>query len=449
MNTKHDDKTVKKPRIALSKGDIDRLLADNATESVSILAKRTRLPYMLIYNIVNQRVRSVSHRHYRMLFGKPPPAQASLKVDGRTFRAMVDLWLYLNAGLSRADLYRELYGLSPRQRADHRIFSGKINAVDGKLVHRMREKFSRAGVDEPLLRQWLEEFTDRPSPGRVPYARIRPTLRYLQRALGIHPTSILNQSVARYESGMLKSVPRHVADHAEALKNAAQKALRAVDGVDERKARESVVGGKKGYTLYTDIREELRFVISNGGRGAKFFLGRSLWTYEHGKARHIADHRVKRILAACDEIIRKKPTLTLSALPRSRQHIQVRRLLDVLMARSSQLLSRKDGIDLEKQILRPSHRRDEYRNPYNGFTPFEMAPRVLGMRRRAFDLMVTENCEIFRSVGRFSRRWYLSDLYLRELSGKRNFSLILAKYERMARNRRRRQNAGTCLIRAK
>ena len=92
----------------------------------------------------------------------------------------------------------------------------------------------------------------------------------------------------------------------------------------------------------------------------------------------------------------------------------------------------KEGIDFEKRILKPSHPRDAYSNPYHGFTPFDMASRALGMRRRAFDLMVAKNCEIFRSVGRFSQRWYLPDLYLKELSGKKDFTLISAKYERMA-----------------
>jgi hypothetical protein len=30
--------------------------------------------------------------------------------------------------------------------------------------------------------------------------------------------------------------------------------------------------------------------------------------------------------------------------------------------------------------------------------------------------MVAKNCEMFRTVGRYDKRWYLSDLYLKELS---------------------------------
>jgi hypothetical protein len=54
-------------------------------------------------------------------------------------------------------------------------------------------------------------------------------------------------------------------------------------------------------------------------------------------------------------------------------------------------------------------------------------PRVLGMRKRAFDLMVARNCEIFRSVGTYSKRWYLPDRYLNELTCKEYFELISLK----------------------
>lgn len=446
MNTNRFRTRTKKPRIFLSERDLDRLFEINATQSVARLAERTGLPYMLIYNIVHRRVRSVSHRHYTMLFGSPAPAQVPLKVDGKRFRAMVDLWLYLNDGLSRAQLYRELYGRQQHLRVDHRIFSGKINSVDFRLDHAMRQKYFQAGLDESILDQWLNEFSALSTSQRVPYAHIRPTLTYLKKTLGLHPTTVLKQSVARYESGKLTSVPRHIADHAEALKQSAQAAIRAGQLSEVGKIRESILGGKTGYTLYTDIREELHFVIKAGGPGAKSFLGRSRWTYEQGKARHVANWRVSKIMNACDRIIQQRPTTTIATLPPSRRRRQVQPLLDVLMARSSLLLSQKEGIDLEKRILRPARRRDEYSNPYHGFTPFDMAPRVLGMRRRAFDLMVTENREIFQCVGRFSKRWLLSDLYLRELTARKDFKLILAKYERLARDLCRRQPTETCLI---
>jgi len=56
------------------------------------------------------------------------------------------------------------------------------------------------------------------------------------------------------------------------------------------------------------------------------------------------------------------------------------------------------------------------------------------MKKKVFDLMVAKNCDIFRSVGRYTKRWCLSDLYLKELSEKEFFDLISAKYERMAKS---------------
>jgi hypothetical protein len=120
-------------------------------------------------------------------------------------------------------------------------------------------------------------------------------------------------------------------------------------------------------------------------------------------------------------------------------------LTEVLVARTTQLLSDADGIDFEKRILRPVQPRNEYNKHYHGFTPFEMASGVLGMKRKAFDLMVAKNCEIFRSVGKYTRRWYLSDLYLRELSTKAYFDLISAKYELMAKRLNQSQESNACM----
>ena len=445
MNDRYNRKSAKKPRIGLTDRDIKHLFGINGSHSAAVLAKRTGLPYLLIYNILNRRVLSVSNRHYQTLFGRPAPHQDPLKVDGAVFRAMVDLWLFLNDGITQADLYRELFGLERHQKTDHRIFSGKINAVDVRLEHIMKEKFSNAGIDTPLLNQWLSEFEALPHSDRVQYSRIRPAVVYLSDKLGVHPTSVLNQSVVRYETGMLKRVSRSIADRVEAMKQKTEKALREDGKQDIEKIRESVVGGKSGYTLYTDIKDELLFLCRHTKRGIKNYLGRSLWTYENGKAKRIANWRARKILQDCDRLIQESPTLPLASLPQSRQRAQTRRLIDLLVARTSHLLSEKDGIDFEKRVLRPSHTRVEYNNPYHGFTPFDMASRVLGMKRRAFDLMVARNCEIFRSVGKFAQRWYLPDLYLRELSRKKNFGLISAKYELMAKNRRHSRPIDACM----
>jgi hypothetical protein len=445
MDKRRSRKRVKKPRIGLTDRDLKRLYEINGTQSAAGLAKQTGLPYLLVYNIVNRRVLSVSNRHYQVLFKGAAPLQDPLKVDGTAFRDMADLWLYLNDGITRADLYRELFGLKPHQKVDHRIFNGKIKTVDGKIEHLMRSKFAMAGVDRSILEQWLVEFEALSHSDWVPYSRIRPALVYLWEKLGVHPTTLLHQSVVRYESGVLKRVSQGIADRIEALKVETEKKLRDHTKQNVDKMKESVVGGKRGYTLYADIKDELLFLCRHSKKSVKSYLGRSLWTYENGKAKRIANWRAQKILQDCDRLIQRSPTLPLASLPQSRQCAQTRKLVDVLVARSSQLLSEKDGVDFEKRILRPSHTRVEYNSPYHGFTPFDMASRVLGMKRRAFDLMVAKNCEIFRSVGKFAHRWYLPDLYLRELSRKKDFGLISAKYELMAKKVRHSRPANACI----
>jgi len=47
--------------------------------------------------------------------------------------------------------------------------------------------------------------------------------------------------------------------------------------------------------------------------------------------------------------------------------------------------------------------------------------------------MVAKHCDLFRSVGTYVNKWYLSDFYLKELSEKEFFDFLTAKYERMAK----------------
>ncbi len=445
MNDKPNRKTGPKPRIPITPMELNRLLEIHGTASVPELVKRSGLPYQTVYNIVHGRLASLSNRHYLALFGRPAPRQVPLKVDGTTFRAMADLWLFLNTGATKSDLYRHLFDPGQEQRIDHRIFSGKVGSVDAKIEHRMRERFATAGVDRHLLEQWLAEFESVPHEKMIPYARIRPVLRFLEAQLKVHPTAVLNQSVVRYETGTLKQVSRAVFDRALSLERQTRRALAANRSRELNNLRESIVGPKPGYTLYADIRDDLRFLCRHTPKGAKAYLGRSPWTYEQGNARRIATWRADHIRDDCDRLIRQSPTLRLADLPPLRRQAWAKGLVGVLVARSGQLLSKKEGIDFEKRVLRPSHTRSEYGNPQRGFTPFDMASRTLGMKRKAFDLMVAGNCEIFRTVGRFTDRWYLPDLYLQELSGKKAFGLISAKYESMARNLSRAPQSDVCL----
>ncbi len=138
---------MKKPRIELTDQDLKHLFEIHAPLSVPALARRTGLPYMQVYNIVHGRVKSISDRHYRMLFGQAPPPRNPKRVDGAAFRAMVDLWLFLNDDITRSDLSRDFYGDEHPKKPDLRIFSGQIRTVPPRLERIMRKKFSDAGVD--------------------------------------------------------------------------------------------------------------------------------------------------------------------------------------------------------------------------------------------------------------------------------------------------------------
>jgi hypothetical protein len=417
----------------------------HAPLSVASLAKRTGLPYMQVYNIVKGRVRSISNRHYRVLFGQPPPIREPKKVEGTVFRDMVALWLFLNDGITKADLYRDFYPGEHARKPNHRIFSGQTRTVESRLVRIMRRKFADAGVDGQLLDRWLDELDTLPNDERVAYDRIQPVLHFLKEALGVHPTFLLKQSVERYESGMLKSVSREIYNRVMALQQKTGQALAAARKQAIEKLKDEIRGGKAGYTRYADIEEELQFLRRTAKKSAKSYLGRGPWTYATGRAKRIPDWRARKIMQDCDRFIRDTPGLPLSSLPRSRQAKRIRMLLDVLIEREAQLLSRQEGFVLEKRILRPSQPRDAYKNQYHGFTRFDMAAGVLGMKKKAFDLMVAKNCEIFRSVGTYANQWYLSDLYLKELSNNELFDLISAKYELLAKKPRQSRPINPCL----
>jgi hypothetical protein len=52
---------------------------------------------------------------------------------------------------------------------------------------------------------------------------------------------------------------------------------------------------------------------------------------------------------------------------------------------------------------------------------------------------------MFRKVGRYDKRWYLSDLYLKELSEKAFFELVTAKYEMMAKELNHQSKVNACM----
>ena len=150
MTQPNHAKKIKKPRVPLNERDLNRLAAIHGGNAVPMLVERTGLTYMLVYNVVHRRVKSVSDRHYRTLFGEPPPHRPPEKVDGGLFRRMARLWLFLNDGLTQSDIYREFFGTAHPRKPDLRIFSGQTRMVDTGLERYMRKKFAEAGVGETV-----------------------------------------------------------------------------------------------------------------------------------------------------------------------------------------------------------------------------------------------------------------------------------------------------------
>jgi hypothetical protein len=433
MNSRTHDKSFLSPRVRLTESMLKHLNEDIKGRSVTALAKRTGLPYLLIYNIVHKRVQSLSTRNFRVIFGESPPPQKQPKIDGAHFREMVALWLLLNDHATKSDLYWEFYGRGHTRKVDYRIFTGQTRSVDPELVTYLEKKFSDCGIDPDTVRRWARELARKNRDDYVPYASVRPLLTFLNDQLGINPTTVLHQWFQRYESGDLKRVSRKVYDRVRDLKERAEAALAAGNRLEFEKLREAIYSPRPGYTLFAEVEQELAFLRKYAGRGAKRYLGRSSSMYARGECKRLPTWRAKKIIRDCRVFIRREPHLPLKALPRSIVAPLLAALAQILTARTADLLSREDGIRLEKQILRPSRASDEYKKQTYGFTRFDMAGKALGMRKAAFDLMVAENCEIFRKIGTYSQRWYLPDLYLKELAQKRHFDLITAKYEWLAR----------------
>lgn len=79
------------------------------------------------------------------------------------------------------------------------------------------------------------------------------------------------------------------------------------------------------------------------------------------------------------------------------------------------------------------HSKEEYESEGHGFVTIEEAARVLGMRQRAFDLLVAAHRDIFMQVMRYEKKWLIPDLYLEEISQNKNFPLVKAKYGLLAK----------------
>lgn len=138
--------TSNQPRIRLTEEILENFLSEVFKGNISALAREKGLPYTLVYNLIYGRIRSLSFKDYRILFGEEPPSQEPKRVDGHYFRGMVRLWLFLNEDISQADLYKELYPTKKTSYVDYRILKGEVKSVEARIERTMEQKFVDHGL---------------------------------------------------------------------------------------------------------------------------------------------------------------------------------------------------------------------------------------------------------------------------------------------------------------
>jgi hypothetical protein len=432
LSSKH--KISPTPRIGVTR-QIGKHFLENILKNRSIaeFSKNRGLSYTLIYNLAHGRIDSLSARNYKTIFREEPPPQKPERVDGTYFRAMKALWIFLNDEITKSDLYLEFYREKNPKKIDYRIFNGQIRTVESRIEQIMEKKFFDSGLDRQTLKKWIKEYTKFPPEPRVSYHALRPVLLFLKKALNVNPTLLLNQYFNRYETGKLQSVPQKIYSRVMVLKERTEKALKSGRRSEIEKLREEIYGKKQGLTLYSQVEEELKFLQTYAGKKASEYLGRSISAYEKRKVKRIATIRAKTIMNDCHAFIEQQPDLPLLFIPKSCRDRWINRLLSVLKCHIITLLIQYEDLNFERHVLMPLHSRDEYKKEDNGLVLFDQASDFLGIGKKAFDLMVAKHCDLFRSVGTYINKWYLSDLYLKELSEKEFFDFLTAKYERMAK----------------
>ena len=432
--------TSTKPRIQLTEEILWGFLDGVFNGNVSEFAHEKGLSYTLVYNLIHGRIQSVSAKDFRILFGEDPPEGARKRVDGAYFRGMVGLWLFLNDGISRADLYREFYPSKKPCYVDYRIFQGGVETVETRLERIMEQKFLNQGFERSEIREWIEEYALIEDKERVLYEQIKPLLAYLKRHLGVTPTRILNQWPIRYESGELKTVPKKVYDRALDLKTRTKEAQNSGSRLDIERLREEVCGRRDGLVLFSEVEEELEFLKRYGGKSSKRYLGRSILHYKESRLRRIASWRAQMIRGDCHLLIENMPDLRLLWTPKSYLRNRLDDLLSILESYAIRRLNEGEAEELERNILTPNtYKREAYGSETYGFTRMDQSASILGMGKRAFELMVAAHGDIFRRIGVYdhrNRKWYLPNLFLEELTKKKGFPLIKAKYEHLAKELR-------------
>ena len=425
-------KTSVEQRVELTEEILKKILKRISSGRISEVADDIGLPYDLVYNLVHGRINSISEENYKLIFGEKPPKQAVKRVHGSYFREMVQLWLFLNDEISEADLYREFYQNKNVKKVDYRIFNEVTQTVEKKIEQAMEQKFIDHGFSRFDIKELIRELKLIEKQERVPYRDIKPILSFLAETLKINPTRILNQWFVRYEDGELKTVSKKVYDDALELKKRTEIALGSGSRYEIEKIREELYGKKKGYTLFSEVEEELEFLRKFGGKNPRKYLGRSVSHYKKSKLKRIASWRALKIKDACFKVIDDHPELVLKSLPDSHRKTKIRKLLTVLKSYSiSKVMKNED--DIERSLLRPAHYHEQYNTNEYGMISLNKAGYFLGMSKTAFDLLVSENLDVFRKIGTYNKEWYLPYLYLKKIKEKNGFDIVKAKYEMLAK----------------
>jgi hypothetical protein len=423
------------PRVQLTKEIRDRLFAGELKGDVSEVSAYTGLPYGLIYNLVHGRIRSLSIAEYRRLFGEDPPSQEQKRVNGDYFRGMVKLWVFLNDGTTEKDLYREFYsGRRSGKKIDYRIFSGATKTVETRIEKAMEEKFLSQGLDRLQVMQWVQELDRGPAKERVPYEAAKPVLRYLQETLGTHPSRLLRRGQAPYEKGKLKTISKELYGDLLALRRKSEKTLASGSRRELETLKEEVYGKRKDLVLFSEVEEDLEFLQKRAGRGAKKYLARSAGKYRRSVLKRIALRRAEKIREDCDRAVNENQDAPLRSLPSRHFAEKMGELILFLRSLVVHRMIAEKSFSLERVVMDPAyHPYEEYESGGHGFVTLQEAAAFLGMKQKAFDLLVAAHRDVFMRIMRYEGKWLIPDLYLKELSETLDFALIRAKYESLAK----------------
>ena len=424
------------PRVHITEEIFNRFFMNILKGTVSEFAHEKGLPYSVVYNLVHGRIKSISAKDYERIFGEKSPDRQVERADGKYFREMVRLWLFLNHDAKKKDLYKEFYPDKKIKKVDSRIFSGKVKTVELRLEKNMEQKFFDQGLDKPEIKTWIDELRKSEHEERVPYPEARPVLEYLQQVFNISPSCVLNQQIGRYESGELKTISMVRYHDILDLKEKADRTLRSGSKYQVEKLREEICGKRDGMTLFSEIEDELDLLREYGTKSTKKYLGRSMSHYKKSKLRRIATWRAQNIKKDCDELVGKMPQIKLAALPKSFIQVKISKLISILKSCLIEKLIKDESGTYERLILTPSsHEIEEYKKEGHGFTRMDHVAPALSMSKTALDLMVATHASIFRRIARYDGRWHLSNLYIKALNQEEGFRIVKAKYEFLARRR--------------